>query len=94
MQKPSFKNFFSNLTSSTYADEFAENHFTTMVSRYNTGAFVPSAGTGFALSRETIDLFGEKDVLPNDSLTEDYRLSLTLYEMGINMFYVLEKVQE
>lgn len=91
MEKPRFSNFFKNLTTSTYADEFAENHFTTMVSRCNSGAFVPSAGTGFALSRATIDAFGDDDVLPSNSLTEDYRLSLTLYEKGISMFYVLER---
>ncbi len=92
MQKPTFRNFFKNLTTSTYADEFSENHFTTMVSRCRAGAFVPSAGTGFALSRETIDSFGDDDVLPEGSLTEDYRLSLTLYQKGISMLYVLERL--
>lgn len=92
MQMPKFNNYFKTLTTGTYADEFAENHFTTMVSRYSSGAFVPSAGTGFALSRKTIDSFGDDDVLPRDSLTEDYRLSLTLFEKGIQMYYVLERV--
>lgn len=92
MQLPKFTNIFRNITSGTYADEFAENHFTTMVGRYSSGAFVPSVGTGFALSRETLDLFGDEDVLPKDSLTEDYRLSLTLFEKGIRMYYVLERV--
>ncbi|MDL2253650.1 phage adsorption protein NrfB [Ruminococcaceae bacterium OttesenSCG-928-I18] len=89
---PRFRNFFKTITTGTYADEFAENHFSTMVSRYNSGAFVPSAGTGFALSRATIESFGDEDVLPRDSLTEDYRLSLTLFERGIQMYYVLERV--
>ena len=53
---------------------------------------MPSAGTGFALSRETLRSFGEDYVMPSKSLTEDYRLSLTLYEKGIQMYYVLEKV--
>ncbi len=92
MQMPTLRRFFKTITAGTYADEFAENHFTTMVSRYNSGAFVPSAGTGFALSRETLDTFGDEDVLPSNSLTEDYRLSLTLFERGIQMYYVLEKV--
>jgi len=90
MQMPKFSNFFANITTCTYADEFAENHFTTMVNRRNAGAFVPSAGTGFVLSRGTLDAFGDEDVLPSDSLTEDYRLSLTLFEKGIKMHYVLE----
>lgn len=89
---PRFKNFFKTITTNTYTDEFAENHFSTMVNRRNMGAFVPSAGTGFALSSATIDAFGEEDVLPRDSLTEDYRLSLTLYEKGISMYYALERV--
>lgn len=90
MPKP--RNYFKDITTSTYADEFAENHFFTMVNRNNFGAFVPSAGTGFTLSREVADSFEEDEVLPGNSLTEDYRLSLTLYERGIPMYYVLERV--
>lgn len=92
MEMPKFRNFFKNITTNTYADEFAENHFTTMVNRREMGAFVPSAGTGFVLSRKVIEAFGCHDVLPRDSLTEDYRLSLTLHEMGIPLYYALEKV--
>lgn len=92
IKKPTFANFFENITTNTYADEFAENHFITMVNRRNTGAFVPSAGTGFSLSRDTIDVLGYH-VLPENSLTEDYRLSLTLYENGLQMHYVLEKLE-
>ncbi len=92
IQMPKFSNFLRTITAGTYADEFAENHFSTMVNRREVGAFLPSAGTGFALSRKTIDSFGDGDILPSDSLTEDYRLSLTLFERGIPMHYVLEKV--
>lgn len=91
MRMPTFRNYFKTITTGTYADEFAENHFTTMVSRYMAGAFVPSAGTGFVLSRKTLQSFGGEDVLPRTSLTEDYRLSLTLFERGIRMYYVLEQ---
>lgn len=92
MKKPTLRNYFSLLTTSTYADEFAENHFITMVSRRDSGAFVPSAGTGFALRRDTIDVLGYH-VLPENSLTEDYKLSLSLYENGLQMYYVLEKLE-
>ncbi len=92
IRMPRFSNFFKNITTGTYADEFAENHYTTMVNRYNAKAFVPSAGTGFALSRKTLAHFGDDDVLPNDSLTEDYRLSLTLFENNIRLYYVLERI--
>jgi adsorption protein B len=92
IQKPRFSNFFKTMTVGTYADEFAENHFNTMVGRCSTGAFVPSAGTGFALSRKTIDSFETDEILPNSSITEDYRLSLTLYEKGLTLHYVLEMI--
>ncbi len=36
--------------------------------------------------------FGDADVLPQDSLTEDYRMSLTLYESGVQLYYVLEQI--
>lgn len=42
---PRLRLFFKTLTSSTYADEFAEHHFRTMVMRDELG-FVPSAGHG------------------------------------------------
>jgi len=92
MEFPKFHNFFRNIVTNTYADEFAENHFSVMVSRYSIGAFVPSAGTGFALSREILEQFEDGKVIPEDSLTEDYRLSLTLYQKGIQMYYVLLSV--
>ncbi|HPJ02327.1 MAG TPA: glycosyltransferase [Candidatus Limiplasma sp.] len=92
IRMPKFSNFFQNITTGTYADEFAENHYTTMVNRYIARAFVPSAGTGFALSRKTLASFGDEDVLPRNSLTEDYRLSLTLFEKNIRLYYVLERI--
>lgn len=93
IKKPSFTNFFPNITSSSYADEFAENHLLTMVNRDVLGAFVPSAGTGFVLTKSVLDAFPDGNVLPNDSLTEDYRLSLSLYEKEIPMHYVMEKIK-
>lgn len=92
IRKPTFRNFFQNITTGTYADEFAENHFITMVGRHHNGAFVPSAGTGFSLSRNVVAALGEA-VLPENSLTEDYRLSLTLYERGLQMYYLLDKIK-
>ncbi|MBN1778522.1 MAG: phage adsorption protein NrfB [Clostridiales bacterium] len=92
MRMPRLANFFRTLTAGTYADEFAENHYTTMVNRYMAKAFVPSAGTGFVLSRKTLQHFGDNDVLPSDSLTEDYRLALTLFENNIRLYYVLERI--
>ncbi len=92
MQMPKFKNFFKTLILGTYADEFAENHFITMVGRCSTGGFVPSAGTGLALSRDVFNSFDTDEIFPKKSLTEDYRLSLTLFEKGLSLYYVLDSI--
>lgn len=92
MEMPRFGNFFRQLTTATYADEFAENHYISMVERRNMKAFVPCAGTGFAISRKCIEEFGDEDVLPSNSLTEDYLLSLLLYKKGIAFEYVLDRL--
>lgn len=90
-EMPSWGNFGRNLTKGTYADEFAENHFRIMTTRNLMGAVVPSAGTGLVLARsiweEAVTLF------PDDVLTEDYKLSLSLAKQGIPIYYVLEKVK-
>lgn len=90
MPKPG--NIFKNLVSGTYADEFAESHYNMLRARDSTGSFVPSAGTGFVLRRDVLDLFPNYEVFPVGSLTEDYKLSLTLKEKGIHVHYALEEV--
>lgn len=92
LEMPTFRNFFRQLTTATYADEFAENHFTILVQRRDMGAFVPCAGTGFALSRRVLESFGDEPALPSESLTEDYLLSLNLYKKGVSLYYVLNKL--
>lgn len=92
-QMPRLKNLFPNLTVGTYADEFAENHFHTMVARNRSAAFVPSAGTGFALSRKLVEELAFENIFPEDSLTEDYKFSLTLKKRGYHLYYVLESIE-
>jgi len=92
-RKPSFKNFFLGMTSGTYADEFAENHYRVMVMRDLMSAVVPSAGTGFAISHRILDVYENDPLFPEDSLTEDYKLSVSLAEKGFHVHYVLEKVK-
>lgn len=92
MEMPRFGNYFKQITTATYADEFAENHYISMVERRNMKAFVPCAGTGFAISRRRLEEFGDEDVLPSASLTEDYLLSLLLYKKGVQFHYVLNKL--
>jgi adsorption protein B len=89
---PSIKNFFTSMTTGTYADEFAENHFRIVEMREAMSALVPSAGTGFAISHDILDYYGDEPLFPEDSLTEDYKLSLTLTKLGFKIHYVLEKV--
>ena len=91
-EPPTIKNFFTTMVSGTYADEFAENHQRTMVIRNTMNAFVPSAGTGFAIRRDVLDLFPDGEVFPMGSLTEDYMLSMQLKRKGIRLYYPLEKV--
>lgn len=92
MEMPRFRNFFRQLTTATYADEFAENHYITLVERRNAHAFVPCAGTGFALSRNLLEKIGDADVLPTGILTEDYMLSLSLFKKGVSFHYVLNRL--
>lgn len=92
MRKPRLGNWLSTMTSASYADEFAENHYRTMDMRNTMDALVPSAGTGFVLSRRLIDSYEGQDVFPEDSLTEDYKLSVSLAEKGHKVYYSLEKV--
>ena len=91
-KKPSWKNFFSEITSGTYADEFAENHYRHMVMRSSAQAVVASAGTGFVISRTVFDYYKDKPLFTEGSLTEDYKFSVDLAKHGFNVHYVLEKV--
>ena len=89
---PTARNFFRYMTSGTYADEFAENHYRVMRMRDDLSAVVPSAGTGFVLSRTILDTYVNAPIFPEDSLTEDYKLSLLFSKLGFKIHYVLENV--
>jgi adsorption protein B len=95
MRMPHFGNFFKTLTVGTYADEFAEHHFRTLSIRDQLG-FVPSAGTGFCLNRSFLDVYGGGlgAVMREDSLTEDYQLSLNMSKAGYRVHYVLERIPQ
>lgn len=92
--KPKFGNIFKNMVTSTYVDEFAENHYRMMPIRSAFHAFVPSAGTGFAIRRDVIDSYPDSNIFPVGSLTEDYKLSLQFKEKGFNLYYPLERVSK
>ena len=88
---PTLKNVFSGMTIGTYADEFAENHYRAMGTREAMSAVVPSAGTGFVISHAILDSFGDEPLCPEDSLTEDYKLSLILAEKGYKDTFCIRK---
>ena len=71
----------------TYADKFAENHYRAMGTREAMSAVVPSAGTGFVISHAILDAYGDEPLFPEDSLTEDYKLSLILAKRRFNTHY-------
>ena len=91
-RKPSFRNLWQGMTTGTYADEFAENHYRMMQMRDDMFALVPSAGTGFVVSHRILEKYQGRPLFPEDSLTEDYKLSLVLAQQGFHVHYVLEKV--
>lgn len=94
---PTMRNFFKQITAATYADEFAENHFRGMVVRDATGAFVPSAGTGYAIDRDVLEKLAEKreksKIFNETSLTEDYEISLQLQLMGYKTCFFIEEIK-
>ncbi|MDL2211814.1 phage adsorption protein NrfB [Erysipelotrichaceae bacterium OttesenSCG-928-M19] len=90
---PTLKNFFKDMVRLTYADEFAQNHYQTLVLRDVLNAVVPSAGTGFVLSKKILDTFSDDEIFSDGSLTEDYKLSLTLAENGFHIHYALASVK-
>ncbi|MDP2212147.1 MAG: glycosyl transferase family protein [Candidatus Aquicultor sp.] len=94
---PTIRNFFKYMTSGTYADEFAENHTKGLVTREMAGGFVPSAGTGFAVSRRILDKLAEDsdagEIFNQQSLTEDYELSLRMQKIGERIHFFVGSVQ-
>jgi bacteriophage N4 adsorption protein B len=74
----------SRWISASYGDEFAEHHGKTLLAREESGAGVPSAGTGCVFEREALGRIAEGRDGPFDaaSLTEDYELGLRLRAQG------------
>lgn len=90
---PTWRTFFKFITAATYADEFADNHYRGLPAREASGALVPSAGTGFIISRRVLDQIGNYTLFEEGSVTEDYRLSLRFKELGIHTHFFIEGVQ-
>ncbi|MDI3542571.1 MAG: hypothetical protein PWP57_174 [Candidatus Atribacteria bacterium] len=90
---PTWRTFFKFITSSTYADEFAENHYRGLLAREASGALVPSAGTGFVISHSVLDKIGTHNIFEESSVTEDYKLSYRFAQLGISTHFFLEGIQ-
>ncbi len=83
---------YRNLVGGHYLDEFAEAHQKDMVIReWYTGG-VPSAGVGCAFSsealKEVVRLNPEIGPFPQNSLTEDYELAMTMLSLGKRSIFV------
>lgn len=84
----------NRMVAGTYADEFAENHLHHMPVRESFGLFVPCAGTGFALRREVVSfLAAEGPVFREGSLTEDYDMSLRLWQKGFRVHFHVQRLK-
>ena len=93
---PRITNIFKYFTTGSYADEFAENHLRGLTSREVANAFVPSAGTGFAFSRQTLNKLAAENeglIFNEESLTEDYEVSLQMLRMGLSVKFFIESVK-
>lgn len=79
-----------------YADEFSEYHTKDLTVREKLIQFVPSAGVGTGFARTTIECLKnlhEGCPFPNNSLTEDYSLSLKIHLQGLKQIFVTEAIQ-
>lgn len=83
----------SKLTAGIYIDEFTESHTKNLLVRdiYNAG--VPSAGVGTVVSRQLVSrLLKLQDghFLNENTLTEDYYLGLTCYDLKVKAHFSCE----
>lgn len=86
-----FERQWSNFTSMSYLDEFAEVHGKDIVVREAIAGQVPSAGVGTCFSRRAVlALVADGDGIAFDtqSLTEDYDIGFRLKEKGMKEIFV------
>lgn len=83
----------SKLTAGIYMDEFTDSHTKNLLVRDHYKAGVPSAGVGTAVSRSAISKlleFQNGYFLKENTLTEDYFLGLTCYDLNIKAHFIAE----
>ncbi|WP_131781585.1 glycosyltransferase [Legionella gresilensis] len=85
-----------NFTHWVYADEFAEIHTKDLIVREAIHGHVPSAGVGTAFSKQALLAIEDpitKGPFSIDSLTEDYRTSLTLRIKGLKQIFLVQSIE-
>lgn len=90
-----FKNFFKYMTSSTYADEFAENHTKDIMVRKQIKGIIPSAGVGTAFKREALEEIARQNngaVFNFNNITEDYEIAIRFHEAKLETDYFAEGI--
>jgi adsorption protein B len=90
-----FKNFFKYMTSSTYADEFAENHTKDIIVRKQIKGIIPSAGVGTAFKREALEEIAKQNngtIFNYNNVTEDYEVAIRFQEAKLETDYFAEGI--
>lgn len=83
----------SKLTAGIYIDEFIESHTKDLLVRDHFNAGLPSAGVGTAVSWSVVQkLMSLQDgqFLNENTLTEDYHLGLTCFDLGVKAHFACE----
>lgn len=86
---------YRNFTHWLYADEFSENHTKDIIVRESIQGHVPSAGVGTAFSRHALKVLEDPETqtpFATNSLTEDYRTSLTIRVRQLKQIFVTQRI--
>lgn len=81
------------LTAGIYIDEFTESHTKNLLVRDHLKAGVPSAGVGTAVTRQLVSRLLKLQnghFLNEKTLTEDYYLGLTCYDLNVKAHFACE----
>jgi adsorption protein B len=83
------------LTAGIYIDEFTDSHTKNMLVRDRCRGGVPSAGVGTAVSKRIVSRLlklQNGQFLKEETLTEDYFLGMTCYELGVKAHFAAEYI--
>lgn len=86
----------SHLTEGIYVDEFTDSHTKNLIVRDHYRAGIPSAGVGTAVSASVVSHLLELQdghFLKENTLTEDYFLGLTCYDLNVKAHFDAEYIE-